>query len=185
MVPCPDQGNFTTEMKEDIMSENAELVLADRAIVAPMSAREQVENLNNGALTVFSTYKTDDQASKMSLFIALSDAAPLGEHLNETIRLANVVAQVVEVNDENKGITEAIRVILIDDEGRAYAGVSGGLFKAIQNMFQIIGLPTQWDGGVIPVRVVREKARSGWYFHTIKLAEAPKNAPKGANKPAS
>jgi len=167
------------------MSENTEVVLADRAIVAPMSAREQVENLNNGALTVFSTYKTDDQASKMSLFVALSDAAPLGEHLNETIDLANVVAQVVEVNDENNGVTEAVRVILIDNEGRAYAGVSAGLFKAIQNLFQIIGLPDQWENGVIPVRVVREKARSGWYFHTIKLATSPKATGKTAAKPAS
>lgn len=154
------------------MSELA--ITEDRKIVQPISAREQVENLNNGALTVFSTYKTDDQAGKMQLFVALSDAAPLGEHLNETINLANIVAQVVEVNDENNGTTEAVRVILIDDEGRAYAGVSGGLFKAIQNMFQVIGLPHTWHGGMIPVRVVREKARSGWYFHTIKLATNPK-----------
>ncbi len=157
------------------MSDSTDVVLADdRKIIQPMSAREQVENLNNGALTVFSTYQTEDQAGKMQLFVALSDAHPLGEHLNETINLANVVAQVVEVNDEKNGTTEAVRVILIDDEGRAYAGVSGGLFKAIQNMFQIIGLPHQWENGVIPVRVVREKARSGWYFHTIKLASVPK-----------
>lgn len=154
------------------MSELA--ITDDRKIVQPISAREQVENLNNGALTVFSTYKTDDQEGKMNLFIALSDAGSLGEHLNETINLANVVAQVVEVNDENNGTIEAVRVILIDDEGRAYAGVSNGLLKAIQNMFQVIGLPHQWEGGMIPVRVVREKARSGWYFHTIKLAGTAK-----------
>lgn len=149
----------------------SELSIADdRKIVQPMTAREQVENLNNGALTVFSTYQTEDQEGKMQLFVALSDAAPLGEHLNETINLANVVAQVVEVNDEDNGTTEAVRIILIDDEGHAFAGVSNGLLKAIQNMFQVIGLPHQWAGGMIPVRVVREKARSGWYFHTIKLA---------------
>src|SRR5690606_1115300 len=116
-----------------------------------------------------STFSGDDFATKAKVFDAITNPEPISDHLGETIQLANVVAQSVEVADDEGTLNEAARVILIDADGQAYAGLSDGLLRSIQNLFGILGMPNTWPGP-LPVKVTEEKSRKGFKFFTIKLA---------------
>lgn len=134
------------------------------------TAREKVAGMDAGAATIFSTIKTDTLAAKMDLYTALSNAERIDDHLDEVINLKHVVAQVVEVTQEDGSMTDAVRTILIAEDGTAYAAVSSGLFKALENLLQVLGTPDTWGNAAIPLKVVREKSRKGFGFFTVKMA---------------
>lgn len=135
-----------------------------------VTARDQIANINDERKTVFSTIKTDSLTEKMSLFAALSDALPIADNLGKQINLIHVVAQVVEVKQTDGSLQEAVRTILIDQDGTAYAGTSGGLFKALENLLEVLGTPDTWGSAAVPIQVVELKSRSGMKFYTVKLA---------------
>ena len=147
------------------MTESQEIV--SQANVNSM--RSQVASMSSGNMGVFSTFKGQDFATKKKVLAAMTDAEPIAGHLGETIKLSNVVAQAVEVANEQTGeLNDSVRVILVDDKGKAYVGTSDGLFRSLQNIFGILGEPDSWDES-LAVKVVEEKSRKGFRFFTIKL----------------
>jgi len=144
-------------------SENQELE------TTTTSVRSQLAGMNAGDVGVFSTFKGEDFKTRVAVYQALTDAEPVADHVGETIQLANVVAQAVEVADETGAVNETVRVILVDDKGKSYAALSDGLFRSIRNIFGILGEPQQW-GQPLPVKVLEEKSRKGFRFFTLKIA---------------
>jgi len=133
------------------------------------SLRGQLASMGKGDVGVFSTFAGDDFETRVKMLDALTDPAPISEHLGETIKLANVIAQAVEIADDDGVVNETVRVILVDDEGNSYAALSDGLFRSIQNIFGILGQPHEWPNP-LPVKVIEAKSRKGFRFFTIKVA---------------
>lgn len=153
------------------MSETSNaIVVAESGEIVTPSARQQVSNINAGDLGIFSTFKLDSQADKIALYSAVTDAEPISDNLGVVINVANVVAQVVQVQQESGQMAEAIRTVLVDGDGKSYAGLSDGLFRAIENIFGILGMPSTWETSTIPMTVVEQKSRKGFKFYTVKLA---------------
>lgn len=143
-----------------------------------------VNALNHGEVSVYSSIKGDDFASKTRVLTATTNAAQLSDHLGETILLKDVVVQVIEVTNEVTGeLEEATRIILIAENGDSFAAVSGGIFKALTNMFGILGEPSTWPNA-LPIQVVQEKSRNNAMhkYFTVKLVDAV--APAAAKKSA-
>lgn len=134
-----------------------------------MTAAEKIDALASGAATVFSTFTGDSQADRLRIYDAISTAEPIADHLGETIMLANAVAQLVEVADEQGELQSAVRVILVDADGSAYAAISDGLYRAMVNLFGLLGSPSTWTDPVA-VKVVEQRSRKGFRFYTIKTA---------------
>lgn len=151
-----------SEVSTDVVGQNHAGTVA--------TAREQVAGMDAGVATIYSTIKTDSLAAKVELFTALSNAERIDDHLGETINLKHVVAQVVEVTQEDGSKTDTVRTILIAEDGTAYAAVSSGLFKALENLLQVLGTPDTWGNAAIPIQVVAEKSRRGFRFFTVKMA---------------
>lgn len=151
-------------MTENMSTEVTEYAPTTRGDV--QSTRDKVSALASGNLGVFTTIQGDDFAAKTQVLAALTDAAPLSDHLGETIDLANIVAQVVEVADEEGVLNEATRVILVDANGNAFAGLSDGLFRSVQNIISILGHPATWPQPY-PMKVVEKRSRRGFKFYTI------------------
>ena len=124
----------------------------------------------NGTRQVFaSSFQADDKEGKLKLLSALNEAEDVSDHLDETINLVDYVAQVVEFVDENGEVSEGIRVIILDSEGKSFAALSDGLLKALQTIISVMGHPSTWDEP-LPIKVVRERSRRGFFFYTVKLA---------------
>lgn len=154
-------------MTENVGTDVATVTDAEGTREAALTVGEKLANINSGAVGVFTTIQGDDFAAKAQVLAAITDAEPLSEHLGETINLANIVAQAVEVADDQTGeLSQAIRVILLDDEGNAYAGLSEGLFRSIQNIVAILGQPHTWPHPY-PMKVVEKRSRRGFRFYSI------------------
>lgn len=136
-----------------------------------LTAHEEVESLIMGRKTIFSTIVAETLTQKLEILTAITEAEPLSEHLDQPIALKHLVAQVVEVGQDDGTMEEAIRTIIIAEDGTAYTSVSRGLFKSIQNVLEVLGDPSTWGSAAIPIRVVkRTSRREGREFFTVKMA---------------
>lgn len=132
-----------------------------------ISATEKMERISNPALAVYSTLDTSDFEGRLDTIAALQDTVSLSDHLGEVIRLANFITQVVEINDtETKRKIEAIRTVLIDEDGTAYHAISDGVLNALQTIVGGLGHPSGWPHP-IEVTAIEAKGRSGYRFMTL------------------
>lgn len=122
-----------------------------------------VENANQ--LSIWSSIKGDTQGDRLKVFAAVQNAESLDDHIGEEIRVRDIVMQDVEMINDN-GVTEIRkRIVLIDDEGSAYACVSRGVQTAIANLIVIVGEPT-WEPA-IPFVPTKKPGNNGYKYTTL------------------
>ena len=156
-------------MSEDV-NYGTDIELADSSSF-DLSA---IDRMQSGQVRVYSSFVGDDTATKLKVFDAITNAERVDEHLGETINLRNVVIQPVSLPETNPNtgvVTEvtAVQVVLVDEDGTAYAGMSKGLFSSMERLFGILGQPSTWEGPV-PIKVVQERTRRGFKVFTVRLA---------------
>lgn len=147
-----EESNEVIAIKEEIIQPSA---LA--ALITPTSF-------------FFSSIKDDgSRESQIRIFNAINKAdSKLDDHKGEVLEIKDVVAHPIELVDENTGeLTECVRMVLIDKDGKGYESVSQGIFSSIKKLFVIIGQPS-WE---IPVKmkVIEQKTRKGFKTLTIEL----------------
>ena len=126
------------------------------------------ENAELGTVQHFIDTSTFD--GKVRLYSALQNAEKLADHLNEPLHMVNVVAQSVQVTDEQTGeMINSARVIIVTDDDKAYAATSPTLLAGINTMFGIFGTPNTWEKPIV-VKVVECRSRRGYKFYSIEPA---------------
>lgn len=124
-----------------------------------------MENAANGTIQHFIDTSTNE--GKMTLYAALQDAGKLDEHLNEPLDVVNVVAQRVSVeNDTTHEMNESVRVVILTEDGHAYAATSPTLASAFNTLFGIFGTPNTWTEPM-RLKVVEGKSRAGRRFFNL------------------
>ena len=79
----------------------------------------------------------------------------VGDYINKVIVVKDVLAELIEVKNEETGEMEVTpRVVLIDTDGKSYQAVSKGIFNALKKAIAIFGSPTWEDGLPILVKQV-------------------------------
>lgn len=122
----------------------------------------------NGANAVSHFFNTDTMAGKMALYNAMQTSDKVDEHLNEPLHVTNVLAQAVEVaNQETGEINPSTRVVIHAEEGD-FAATSPTLAHAFGNLFTIFGTPDTWDHPLV-LKVVEKKSRRGFKFFDLEL----------------
>jgi len=156
------------------MSENtsAIAVIEDSASSAAVLSNE-IANLSNGQVNVFSTITGNDFNSRATVLDAIGNATPLAENLNKTIQLKDVVVQQIEMVDERTGELKAQpRITLIDADGSSYHVISGVVFKDLKTFFGVMGMPAVWPSP-LPVSAETGKAGTGKYITLKVVRSAP------------
>lgn len=122
----------------------------------------------NGANAVSHFFNTDTMDGKMALYNAMQTADKVDEHLNEPLHVTNVLAQAIEVvNQETGEINSSTRVVIHAEEGD-FAAASPTLAHAFGSLFSIFGTPDTWDHPLV-LRVVEKKSRRGFKFFDLEL----------------
>lgn len=122
----------------------------------------------NGANAVSHFFNTDTMDGKMALYNAMQTADKVDEHLNEPLHVTNVLAQAIEVaNQETGEINSSTRVVIHAEEGN-FAATSPTLAHAFGNLFAIFGTPDTW-GHPLVLKVVEKKSRRGFKFFDLEL----------------
>lgn len=129
----------------------------------------------NGANAVSHFFNTDTMDGKMALYNAMQTADKIDEHLNEPLHVTNVLAQAIEVaNQETGEINSSTRVVIHAEEGD-FAAASPTLAHAFGSLFAIFGTPDKWAAPLV-LKVVEKKSRRGYKFFDLELV--PENKRK-------
>lgn len=127
----------------------------------------------NGANAVSHFFNTDTMDGKMALYNAMQTADRVDEHLNEPLHVTNVLAQAIEVaNQETGEINSSTRVVIHAEEGD-FAAASPALAHAFGNLFSIFGTPDKWSAP-LAIKVVEKKSRRGYKFFDLELVSENK-----------
>lgn len=91
--------------------------------------------------TVCSITPTGNRKEDARIFAALNNpGCRIADFINKKIKVANVLIEIREIFNEESGEIETVpRVVLIDDDGKAYQAVSIGIFNAVKNAYQVFG----------------------------------------------
>ena len=123
-----------------------------------------VEDFSNpSASLMYCSIKSDgDMASKAKIFNAInSPEEKIAEHINKPIMLKDIVAHPIRLIDEKTGeVLDAMRMVLVDENGTGYEAVSSGIVNAVSRILQIFGQPETWE---TPIKIVpiQKKTRNG------------------------
>lgn len=122
----------------------------------------------NGSNAVSHFFDTTSMDGKMALYNAMQTSDRVDEHLNEPLHVTNVLAQAVEVaNQETGEINSSTRVVIHAEEGD-FAASSPTLAHAFGNLFAIFGTPDKWAAPIV-LKVVEKKSRRGYKFFDLEL----------------
>lgn len=122
----------------------------------------------NGANAVSHFFDTTTMDGKMALYNAMQTSGKVDEHLNEPLHVTNVLAQAIEVaNQETGEIDSSIRVVIHAEEGD-FAAASPTLAHAFGDLFSVFGTPDTWEHPLV-LKVVEKKSRRGYKFFDLEL----------------
>lgn len=112
-------------------------------------AQQDVSTLATaGVGATYCSLKADpkDRAASAKVFNAMnSPEHRVSDFINKEIAVRDVLVSICEVANEETGeISQAPRVVLIDEDGKAYQCVSNGMFNAVSNAIKVFGAPT-WE----------------------------------------
>nr|UWF92801.1 MAG: Single-stranded DNA-binding protein [Bacteriophage sp.] len=127
----------------------------------------------NGANAVSHFFNIDTMDGKMALYNAMQTSDKIDDHLNEPLHVTNVLAQAIEVaNQETGEINTSTRVVVHAEEGD-FAAASPTLAHAFGNLFAIFGTPDTWSSP-LALKVVEKKSRRGYKFFDLELLSEDK-----------
>lgn len=141
------------------------------------SLRDELVGLSEGRQDLYSSLKSDTFEGRLELLGAVTGALKIADHVNVPFNLKHVVIQAVELAEEMTGkLVTVPRVVLVDDEGNAFYGISDGLYRSVTTYIKLLGDPDTWPE---PIRVVvkREGPATRSYF-TMTLAPKADKASK-------
>lgn len=150
----------------NIPAENNEVMIINKADLAPAD----VSILTDSNTQFFCSIPNDGtRASQVKVYNAINNKGDsLDDHKGETLEIVDVACHPVTLLDENTGeVVNALRVILVDKNGKNYDAVSQGIVSSLQKVFAIVGQPS-YDPP-LKLKVVEQKTRKGFKTNTIEL----------------
>lgn len=114
-----------------------------------MELMNVAQELSAEQTSMFCSIQGGTHESKVAVFNASNNPDhKVGDYINKVIVVKDVLAELIEVTNEETGEVEVTpRVVLIDMDGKSYQAVSKGIFNALKKAIAIFGAPT-WDEGL-------------------------------------
>lgn len=150
--------------------------MSNELAVSISDSERQMQQLQGNQTTIISTLHSDSFDDSIAIASAVMNAEPLEDYLDTEIKLTNWIAQMVRVTPtaegdkivDDDGKITAVRTILIDEDGNAYAAVSEGVVSALSNIVAVLGHPSTWEHS-LSVTPKRKKGRNGFNFFTLVI----------------
>lgn len=120
---------------------------------------------------LFCTIKNDgSRAAKAKIFNILQNPDyALSDCIGHEIDVVDFIAHPVELVSEQTGeIEQHMRTILVAQDGKSYASVSGGITQALKSIFGIVGQPPYTDEP-LKVKILQKKGKGTNKFLTLEL----------------
>lgn len=104
-------------------------------------------------------------AERIAVSKALGSAKSIADNiLARPVNLQHVIIQLAEMqNEQTKQMQTVPRVVLITEDGDAFYGFGGPLYRDVTNLLGMAGRPDSWDEPIV-VQVNREGQGTRKYF---------------------
>lgn len=121
----------------------------------------RIDNEENQSLC---TMTTETTAEKKVFFNAVQNpSSKVADYINQEIVIKDVYMEKAFYEDGDGGMTEGVKTIIITPEGQGILANSNGIAKSIFALFDIFGMPAEWDEP-ITVTVRQVEVPAGRYF---------------------
>lgn len=97
--------------------------------------------LTGGQATPYVSFNVDTKEDKLKLYNAMnSPEYRLADMINKPIKMVDaLLIPTGIVNQETGEYSDAVRSIIIDDEGRTYAATATGIMSSLRNLYNVFG----------------------------------------------
>ena len=164
--------NTNPEVMEDDV-QGYDLATEDGAELSIGSDRFEKLNLQRdicGGGKGFCSMVAVDLKAKKTLFNACSNPEKVSAYIGKTIKLVHFYVEIIQTVSEQTGeIVSVPRVVLIDEKGNGYQGVSVGLYNSIKRIVSMFGVPDTWDAP-LSVEIQQIELKNGRTFN-LKMVD--------------
>lgn len=120
---------------------------------------QRIDDVNKSMTTM----ECNTREEKKLFYNAVQNpTAKVSDFINKTLTIADVYMEQAEYNDDN-GTTTGIKTVIITPEGQGILANSMGIAKALYGIFDIFGMPSEWDEPMT-VEVKQVETPKGRYF---------------------
>lgn len=132
----------------------------------------EIVKANQSTSNAYCSVKAETRAEKIKLYNALKDCDfKLNDVVGTTIKIKDVFVQEYTKEDEETGeVRTGHRTIIFGDDGKSYVTASNYLYNTLKQIFQIFGMPTEWDSP-LAVEVIKQSLKNGKSSLSLKLVE--------------
>lgn len=136
------QEQSLQDQKMDLAVESA----LDLTISSDHFANLDLQKDITGGSAGFCSMTAEDNQSKVTLFNACSNPDKISSMIGKQIKMIHFFVEVIQTVSEQSGeIVNVPRVVIIDEKGHGYQGVSIGLYNSVKRVVSMFGLPGTWD----------------------------------------
>lgn len=124
-----------------------------------MNQTTGIDVLNDGQPNPFVSFDVHSPDDQIKLYNAMnSPEHRLADMINKPIKMVDaILVPCTLVDDETGEASEAVRSIIIDEEGKTYAATATGIMSSLRNMFNVFHT-LHFDGGItVTVKQVQVK----------------------------
>lgn len=120
---------------------------------------QRIDDVNKSMTTM----ECNTREEKKLFYNAVQNpTAKVSDFINKTLTIADVYMEQAEYNDD-QGTTTGIKTVIITPEGQGILANSIGIAKALYGIFDIFGMPSEWDEPMT-VEVKQVETPKGRYF---------------------
>lgn len=110
-----------------------------------------------------------DNKAKVTLFNACSNPGKISDMIGKQIKMLHFYIEVIQTVSEQSGeLVNVPRVVIIDEQGKGYQGVSVGLYNSVKRIVSMFGMPDTWEGPHT-VEVQQISLKSGRTFNLLMV----------------
>lgn len=129
-------------MKKSETVTNNEPIVTNPAVVSESGCFMVA---NSGHATYCSMVPKTPEERKFLFNAVNSPTLTLRDFINKTINIRDVFAEECTFLDkETGGVSEGVRIVLIDADDNSYSTCSRGVFSGLSKLFALYGTPDHW-----------------------------------------
>ena len=120
---------------------------------------QRIDDINKSMTTM----ECNTTADKKIFFNAVQNpASKVSDYINKEITIKDVYMEQAEYEGD-EGVTKGVKTVIITPDGEGILANSMGVARALYGIFDIFGMPSEWDGPMT-VMVKQVETPKGRYF---------------------
>lgn len=121
---------------------------------------QRIDDVNQSICTM----QVETKAEKVAFYNATQNpSSKVSDYINQDIVIKDVYMERAEYEDDHGLVTKGVKTIIITPEGEGILANSNGIAKSLYGIFDIFGLPSEWDEP-LTVTVRQIEVPNGRYF---------------------